>query len=232
MASKKEQFTTFIKSVNFIQFGYKKYYNVIQFELDPKQVKLTKTEKEKLDGYFFRNKDGYYFRSFGYGAKGKAEMEKIYKALLQKYGEYFNAVADAEVISEEPKKKSKTSKAKTEKKSTTPKAKTEKKTEPKKETAKQKREKELKAQELKAMTANKSKTKAEIEAERDNIKGYDWETVIKSQGESAKRNNELIASLNAQVSALQRENARLKADLERLYDFMERIDNRLDTVLA
>ena len=181
-------YSTFISTLDAITFGNKTFKNVLQFNLDKRQVALSESDRAELRKVFTWNRvSKYYYKSF----KTKKAMDNAYKALMLKYGEYFNAAADDEVISEAGKKKtSKKSSKKTEAKTT------------------------AKAVEPKATTKVVESPVDEFldivkEEDKNEVIGYDFADVLKSQAMAINKLIENFCDMRAQVSRLEKAVAKM-----------------------
>ena len=196
-------YSTFIRTTDAITFGTKTFKNVLQFNLDKRQIALSESDREELRKVFTWNKvSKYYYKSF----KTKKAMDNAYKALMLKYGEYFNAAADDEVISEAGKKTSKKSSETKAKKSS---KKTSKKTETKVSETKTKKA------ETKVSAPKKEETKVSSSKEipvdefldivekedKNEVLGYEFADVLKCQAASINKLIESFCDYRAQSDA-------------------------------
>lgn len=187
-------YSTFIRTNDAITFGTKTFKNVLQFNLDKRQIALSESDREELRKVFTWNRvSKYYYKSF----KTKKAMDNAYKALMLKYGEYFNAAADDEVISEAGKKTSKKSsetKAKKSSKKTSKKTETKVsvKAEPKKEETKVSSSKEIPVDEFLDIVEKEDKNE---------VLGYEFADVLKCQAASINKLIESFCDYRAQSDA-------------------------------
>ena len=204
--------STFIRTTDAITFGTKTFKNVLQFNLDKRQIALSESDREELRKVFTWNRvSKYYYKSF----KTKKAMDNAYKALMLKYGEYFNAAADDEVISKAGKKTSKKSSAKKTETKVSAKAEPKKSSKKTSKTETKVSETKTKKAETKVSAPKKEETKVSSSKEipvdefldivekedKNEVLGYEFADVLKCQAASINKLIESFCDYRAQSDA-------------------------------